>query len=272
MARRVGVCSWSLSPKGPKDLASGVKACGLSAVQLALAPLAGGQWKADETRRVLAQGGITVLSGMLSMKGEDYSTIASITSTGGVRPDGDWADNLAGAAKAADVAAEMGLKLVTFHAGFIPHEGDPLRKTMLGRLREVAAAFDAKKVSVGLETGQESAEALIVALDELGCSNVGVNFDPANMILYGTGDPVAALDRLAPKVMQVHIKDAVRPRKTGEWGTEVPAGRGEVDWRRFFGILNRKCPECELVIEREAGDSRVADIKLARVLIASVGR
>lgn len=273
MSRRVGVCSWSLTPKTPHELVESIKACSLHAVQLALLPLAQGEWKFDETRAALEDARIAVLSGMLSMKGEDYSTLDSIKATGGVRSDKDWPDNLKNARAAAAVASELGLKLVTFHAGFLPHEpGDSLRKTMLDRLRQIAGAFAEKKISVGLETGQESAETLLEVLSDLEAPNVGINFDPANMILYAMGDPVAALERLASRVMQIHIKDAVKTRIPGQWGTEVPAGEGDVNWRKFFAVLNRKCPDCELAIEREAGDSRIADIKAARLLIASVGR
>ncbi|HIA27537.1 MAG TPA: hypothetical protein EYN79_05370, partial [Planctomycetes bacterium] len=86
-------------------------------------------------------------------------------------------------------------------------------------------------VKLALETGQESAATLEGALEALGRSDVGVNFDPANMILYGMGNPVEALVRLAPRVAQIHIKDALASEVAGEWGSEVVVGTGEVDWQ-----------------------------------------
>lgn len=263
---RIGVCSWSLRPAGPEDLVEKVRFCGLSAVQLALDPVRRGQWAEDQTARLLRGAGIEILSGMMAMEGEDYSTLDSIRRTGGVRSDEMWERNLAAARENAQIAHRLGLRLVTFHGGFLPHESaspadQAERRTMVERLRELAAVFASWSVRVGLETGQEDAPTLIGVLNDLGKPVVGVNFDPANMILYGMGDPVAALQRLAPWVRQVHIKDARPPKNPGQWGTEVPAGEGEVDWPAFFRAFRAAGLEVDLVIEREAGHSRVDDVR-----------
>jgi sugar phosphate isomerase/epimerase len=99
---------------------------------------------------------------------------------------------------------------------------------------------------------------------------VGVNFDPANMILYEKGDPIAALETLAPWLKQCHIKDARRTKQSGTWGDEVVVGTGEVDWRRFFGVLDRIGYRGDLCIEREAGNQRVEDIRAARKFVESL--
>src|SRR6185369_12528916 len=105
----------------------------------------------------------------------------------------------------------LGLKLITFHAGFLPHdELDPQFGRMVQRLSQVADLFKAAGISLGLETGQETASDLRRLLEVLQRPNVGVNFDPANMILYDKGDPIAALRVLGPWIRQVHIKDATR--------------------------------------------------------------
>lgn len=215
--------------------------------------------------------GIRVISGMMAMAGEDYSTLESIRKTGGVRPDGTWDDNAAAARANARLARRLGIGLVTFHAGFIPERAGAARREMLRRLRTLADIFDDCGVRVGLETGQERAETLIEVLEELeamGGAQVGVNFDPANMILYGMGDPVQALEALAPRVVQVHIKDAVATRKSGTWGKEVPAGDGDVDWSGFFRVFKVQGLNCDCVIEREAGEKRAADIAAAAKIVA----
>ncbi len=120
---------------------------------------------------------------------------------------------------------------------------------------------------MALETGQESAETLVGVLTQLDRPDVGVNFDPANMILYGMGDPVNAIGRLARFVRQVHVKDALPATVPGRWGEEIPAGRGAVDWDAFFEIANAIDPPVDFVIEREAGDEREEDIRAARELI-----
>ena len=129
------------------------------------------------------------------------------------------------------------LELVTFHAGFLPEEpDDPERAKLIGRLRTYCEVFADQGVRLGLETGQETAHTLAGVLADLDHPAVGVNFDPANMILYGMGDPVAALRTLRDHVRQIHVKDALPSSRTGEWGSEVRAGTGGVDWPAFFGV------------------------------------
>jgi len=266
---RLGVCSWSLRPANPEELAAKVRACGLRAVQLALEPLREARaWEPGQTAAILAAAGISIASGMMACRGEDYSTLESIRRTGGLRPDQHWEANLAAARDNAAIARGLGLTLVTLHAGFLPEDpADPERGVMIDRLRRVADIFGEAGISVGLETGQETAETLAAFLDELNHPGVGVNFDPANMVLYGKGDPIEALARLAPRVVQVHIKDALPTQTPGTWGREVPAGTGAVDWEAFFRVLGSLPRRVGLMIEREAGEDRTADIVAARHLV-----
>lgn len=268
MSHGIGVCSWSLRADGPADLVRHMELCGLNAVQLALDPIREGRWNQSETIARLKDAGITILSGMMRMVGEDYSTLESIRATGGVRSDEHWPANLNAAQANAELASRLGLKLVTFHAGFLLHDRtDPQRAVMLDRVRQIACVFASRGIDVAFETGQESAETLIDVLTEIALQGVGVNFDPANMILYRMGEPVAALERLSPWVQQIHIKDALPTKTPGTWGTEVRAGDGAVNWRGFFDVVRRKLPGVDLVIEREAREERLDDIRAARELI-----
>ena len=265
---RVGVCSWSLRPQTPVELVRELDATGIDGVQLALDPLRRGDWDASETKAVLERAGVRVLSGMMGMRGEDYSSLESIRRTGGLRPDEHWETNLAAARANARVAHALGIELVSFHAGFLPERADdPERRVLLERLRAVADAFGERGVAVALETGQESAEGLDGFLRELDGGGVGVNFDPANVILYDQGDPIDALRTLAPFVRQLHVKDAVRTRTPGTWGEEVPVGRGDVDWTALFRVLHDHALDVDLVIEREAGPDRIADVRTAHELV-----
>jgi len=267
------VCSWSLRPTSPADLADYVHACGLSSVQLALDPIRSGVWSADETSELLLSHGIRIGSGMMSTCAEDYSTLESIKATGGLRPDAHWEANLRNAEACAAVATRFGLPLVTLHAGFLPHDSsDPARDRMIDRLRQVADVFAIHNITLALETGQEDADTLLAALHDVNQSlrpvaHIGVNFDPANMILYGMGDPLVALQKLLPHVLQVHIKDALPSATPGTWGSEVRVGDGAVDWPRFFANLASADRDIPLVIEREAGESRIADVAHAAAFI-----
>lgn len=244
-----------------------VRGLELNAVQLHLDPIRSWEWRPDEIASRLKVARIAIASGMMAFKGEDYSTLETIKQTGGVRLDDTWAENVRAAEGNAIMAYRFGIKLVTFHAGFLPHDqGDPERSKMIERLRQIVDIFAAKHIDVAFETGQESAETLIGVLDELDRPSVGVNFDPANMILYAMGDPVEALRKLARHVKQIHLKDAVQTKTPGTWGSEVRLGTGGVDWKKFFAAVRSEGIACNFMIEREAGDDRVGDIAAARDL------
>lgn len=264
----LAVCSWSLRPHSPTELVKNVQSCGISAVQLALDPIRDGSWDESQTQQLLRDAKITIISGMMGTVGEDYSTLETIARTGGIRPDTTWPANLANARENAAIAQRLGLRLITFHAGFLPHHrGDIERTRMLDRLRQIADVFGSCNVQVAFETGQENADTLVDVMQELNHPNTGVNFDPANMILYGMGEPVAALHKLATYVRQIHIKDAIPTSVAGTWGQEVAAGTGAVAWPQFFDLVKTSL-NVNLAIEREAGDTRIADIQAARELVA----
>lgn len=270
MNGKVAVCSWSLRPDSPRDLVAKLSACGISRVQLALGPVREAGWDEKQTDLRLKDAGIEVVSGMMATLGEDYSTLDTIRITGGIRPDATWTRNLAAAEHDAALAARLGIDLVTFHAGFIPHDTkDPEWSPLVDRLRVLVDRFAAHGIRVGLETGQETATSLRAVLEAVDRPTLGVNFDPANMILYGMGEPVEALRQLADRVFQIHIKDATQATIPGTWGNEVPAGTGQVNWDAFFDVVRDRLADRNLVIEREAGDQRIEDVRTAALLVRS---
>lgn len=267
---KMAVCSWSLQPQSTAALIDMVRSLGLSRVQLALNDHRGSAGGAAIGAE-LARAHIEIVSGMFGTVGEDYSTLETIKETGGVVPDATWEENLVIARDVAEAAMSLGLKLVTFHAGFLPEDpADPDYAKLIERLGIVAGVFADREIDLAFETGQEEAGILARFLDDLASPNVGVNFDPANMILYAKGDPVEGLRTLLPHLKQVHIKDAVKTSEPGTWGSEVVVGTGEVDWPGFLAVLEESGYDGPLVIEREAGDNRVADILSAKRHIESL--
>ena len=165
---RLAVCSWSLLPTDPHNLVAKLRLAGIHRVQLALDPLRETPAVWGDAGRVLAQANITIVSGMFGCVGEDYSTLDSIRATGGIVPDPTWDQNLKNIQAIVEIAAALDLKLVTFHAGFIPHSpADPGFPKMLKRLTSISELFAAEGIAVGLETGQETAVALAGLLDAL---------------------------------------------------------------------------------------------------------
>jgi sugar phosphate isomerase/epimerase len=270
---QIGVCSWSLQATGPQNLAEKVNALGLKKVQMGLTPHRDDPGAWDGVQEILGESGIRIVSGMYSTVGEDYTTPETIRRTGGVVPDAFWEENLQLAHVTAAAAKAMGLKYVNAHAGFLPHDPkDPDFEKLCGRVAKLAGVFGANGVTLLLETGQETAPTLLSFLGEMkkrGAANVAVNFDPANMILYDMDNPIEALRLLAPHVRQVHVKDAKRTSVKGQWGEEVIVGTGEVDWVAFVRILAESDFEGGYIFEREAGATRVGDIKLGILAVSA---
>lgn len=259
--RHLAVCGWSLEPESPGDLVDKLRRVGVHRIQMHLT----GEAAADQAMRAaLDEAGIEVVSGMMTPLGEDYSTLASIRRTGGVVVDERWPENHRLALQVAEQAAAMGLERVSLHAGFIPEDrsSEDFGK-LRDRLIELADLFSERGLHLLLETGQETAEGLEHFLAACDRPNLKVNFDPANMILYGMGDPIEALERLMPLVEQVHLKDALPSDEPGVWGTEVPVGEGAVDWPAYVNVLKRAGYEGDMAIERESGSDRVGEIRRA---------
>jgi sugar phosphate isomerase/epimerase len=265
---RLAVCSWSLQAHNPRDLVEKVLATGLARVQLALDPLRTAPEIWAPTVGEFDKHGITIVSGMFGCVGEDYSTLETIRATGGIAPDATWPQNRENVRATARLAQSLGLKLVTFHAGFLPHDPHTAEfYTMVERLQIVADMFAAVGTDVGLETGQESAADLAVLLRRVNRPNLGVNFDPANIILYGRSDVIGATRILGPWLRQVHIKDAIPTVKPGSWGQEVAVGTGAVDWNGFFQTLKELNFAGNAAIEREGGSNRIDDICAAKSVV-----
>jgi sugar phosphate isomerase/epimerase len=261
----IGVCSWSLKTRGMADLVKALGELGLSHIQLAL----GGLLHLDRAARdaelsPLRQAGVTITAGMMGFAGEDYSTIAAIRRTGGLVPDDQWERRRDLMHQAGKVSVEMGLPRLSTHIGFIPRSSQPAYKTMVQRVVEVARPMADAGVDLVLETGQETASELLQFLNDLPVRNVHANFDPANMILYGAGDPIEAIGILGRHIGHVHVKDAILSDAPGqEWGREVPFGTGQVGARRFLAALKAAGYTGPLIIEREAGEHRLGDVAAA---------
>jgi len=268
----IAVCSWSLQPLGIGNLVAQVRQLGLSHVQLALGPLIGldQKQKLHELAQLRASG-LSLTGGMIAFAGEDYSTIDAIRQTGGFMPDDQWPRRKQMVADAARLGVEIGLKTIMTHVGFVPPPTEPGYAVIRSRVLDVAAILARSGIDLLMETGQEPAGELIEFLEDLGAPNVHINFDPANMILYGAGDPIAALHVLSGHIRHVHVKDAVASSEPGkQWGQEVPFGAGQVGPAVFLKTLNEIGYAGPLGIEREAGSTRLDDVRKAIEAIRNV--
>lgn len=275
----LGVCSWSLQVTSVEELKRLLGDLGVTACQIACGDPHHATWaEGDALPEVARASGLALTGAMLGFPGEDYSTPQTIQATGGFGDPATRAERLDRLAWALDRTLAMGLADLTLHAGFLPEAGDPARSSMLDTLARAGQMAADKGVTLAFETGQESALLLRLTLDELKSPNLGVNFDPANMLLYDMGDPVQAIEILGPDIRSVHVKDARRPTVAGQWGEEVPLGQGEVNIPRFLKALQAIGYDGALVVEREVGDQagRIADVRhgldfLRRCLLEPAG-
>jgi L-ribulose-5-phosphate 3-epimerase len=254
----IGVCTWSLGNDFDK-LGALRQQTRLNHIHLAVSPVLseGGENYLERVRK----DGWSITATMIDFAREDYSTLESIKATGGIVPDEYWRTNRRRIFDAIDITAELGVKHLTLHFGFLDM-ADAAAK-MAGRVRVLADAAAEKNVQLLMETGQETAAELRRFLEELSHPALGVNFDPANMILYDKGDPTEAVQTLACWVKHVHIKDAIRTKAPGTWGAEVAWSTGEISGDEFLKALKKIGFAGALAIEREAGDDRLGDIKAA---------
>lgn len=197
--------------------------------------------------------GITPTAVFGGFEGESYADIPTVVRTVGLVPPETRAARLAEMKEISDYAKLLGVKVIALHLGFVPHHtSDPLYADVLAVTRELCDYAKRNGQALHLETGQESAETLVKFIQDVNRDNLFVNFDPANMILYGSGEPLAALEKVGPWVKSVHIKDAKWAAKPGEeWGTEVPAGEGDVNMEGFLLTLEKIGYTGPLTIERE---------------------
>ena len=256
----IGVCSWSLQTN-IEGVVDAMEKIGTEYVHLGVRSSleSGGNDYLEAVRKQHWN----ISATMIDFPQEDYSTLESIKVTGGIMPDESWERNRALFLGAAEITAGLGANYMSMHAGFIDERDKAYAEKFHDRIRELADIAFGKDIMLLLETGQETAKELRDFLEELNHPAIGINFDPANMILYDKGNPIEAVLVLAPWIKHVHIKDAIRTKQPGEWGMEVPWGDGEVDEKAFLAALKEVRFDGVLAIERESGDDRFGDIKLA---------
>ena len=253
----IGVCSWSLQVKSVPELKKFLDELGIDVVQIACGDPHHASWdEGDRMPEVARSAGFCMSGAMLGFPGEDYTTPQTIHKTGGFGDPALRARRLETLAWGLERTKALGLSNLMFHAGFLPDPSDPDRKPFLDTLAKAADMAKAKGISIAFETGQETAELLKRTLEELKATNVGVNFDPANMLLYDMGDPIRAVELLGPSIRSVHVKDANRPKVKGTWGQEVPLSQGQTNTKLFVQTLKKVGYRGPLVIEREVGNQQ----------------
>lgn len=214
----------------------------------------------------------TLVTVFAAYNGESYADIPAVQRTVGLIPRATRGERIARTKAISDFAAELGVGSIACHIGFVPEdERDPDYVAVREAVRDLCNHAAKHLQTFALETGQEPAQVLLRFFKDVNRPNLRINFDPANMILYGTGDPIDALKLLAPHVVSVHCKDGDWPPKgiAGALGMERPLGQGSVGMERFVQTLREIGYQGTLNIEREAEnqEERIRDMRAAVVLL-----
>jgi len=163
----------------------------------------------------------------------------------------------------ADFAAWIGAPAIITHCGFIPENmTDPEFRPVVAAIRDIATHCKKLGLEFWFETGQETPVVLLRTIEQVGTGNLGINLDPANLLMYGKGNPIDALDVFGTYVRNIHIKDGVCPTNGCDLGHEKPIGEGKVNFPLFMCRLKETGFDGDLIIEREiSGDQQIKDIR-----------
>ena len=267
-----GVMFWA----GRDDLAE-IKALGVRCGQLGipgdleLTDALGDAWK-----QALDREAFTLFTVFAAYNGESYADKPAVERTVGFIPAATREERERRTYAVSDFAARLGVWSIACHIGFVPEDQADAQYLAVREMVRRVCDYAARHQQVfALETGQEPAEVLLRFIQDVGRPNLRINFDPANMILYGTGDPIEAWRTLAPWVISVHAKDGDWPDKgvPEALGTERPLGQGSVGMERFVKAVAKSGFRGSLNVERETEDQaeRLRDIREAVALIRKLG-
>jgi L-ribulose-5-phosphate 3-epimerase len=161
--------------------------------------------------------------------------------------------------KVLSLSFDLGPRLVIVQAGAVSGESEDARMRILREsLHALAGHGDRVGATLALETGLEDGSVLAAFLDGFDTGALGVNLDPANLLLHGF-DPYASTRALGRRIVHTHAKDA-RQASASRAAQEVPLGHGDIDWMMYLGTLEEVEYRGWLTIERETGESRLADV------------
>jgi sugar phosphate isomerase/epimerase len=272
---------WSLGVFTSIDAGLGVhldvaKDLGVPSIQLHTPHAAGRTPQAAEKfLRQLDECGIELTCVFGGFDGESYADIPTVEKTIGLVPVATRGARLIEMKEISDFTRLLGCNTIGLHIGVVPHDTQSREYAdVIEVTRQICDHAQYNEQNVHLETGQESADALMAFISDTQRNNLFINFDPANMILYGMGEPIPALRQVGSHVRSVHCKDATwsdQPGKT--WGCEVPLGQGQVDMRAYLTTLKEIGYRGPLTIEREIPQDRErqkTEIQHATALLTSL--
>ncbi len=247
-----------------------VKSLGIPTCQMYAPPV---EWHSEpnieKIKKAMSETGIRITSLVCHFEGESYAGISIARETVGLLNPDTRQERVKKTLSYSGFARRLGIPVLMAHIGFIPEDkDDPNYQGIVEAMETIADYCQSNGQEFALETGQEKADVLSAFIEDVNRMNIKVNFDPANMLSYGSGDPIEALDILARYIVGVHCKDGKGARLEGEGSKECVLGEGEVGFERFIAKLKEIGYTGPLTIEREiSGEQQTRDILKARKLL-----
>jgi L-ribulose-5-phosphate 3-epimerase len=259
--------------KGPEATIREVKDFGLPTCQVSC-------WQRDLLTMELAdrlaaaadENGVEITTIWTGMEGPHIWDFVQGPILIGLVPLETQAERVATLKEGCDFAVRVGVPSITTHVGFIPESlTNPLYSPLLDALREVAEYCGERGIELWFETGQETPVVMLRVFEDLGYDNLGVNLDPANLLMYGKANPVDALDIFGTYVRGAHAKDGEYPTGGRELGVEKPLGQGRVNFPALIKKLKALGYNGALTIEREiTGPQQIEDIRHAIAFLSDL--
>lgn len=228
--------------------------------------------KAEEVKCASARHGVEVSTFWCGYRGERIWNFIDGPRTLGIVPEELRAARTEDLIKGSDFARMLGVNQMATHAGFLPEcPSDPQYPGVLDSLRAIATRCRENGQYFLFETGQETPTTILRVIEDVGTGNLGVNLDPANLLMYGKANPVDALRIIGRYVRDVHAKDGEYPTCGRELGVEKPLGEGSVNFPALIKGLKECGYDGAITIEREiSGEKQLADIKRAIEILSAL--
>lgn len=269
----LGVIFWAQNDKPASEQIQAIKALGLNCAQLGCSGDFQYIGKAAEWKAAAEAEDFTLLAVVAAYDGEDYADIPTVERTVGFIPPATRLIREGRTLALSDFGHEAGIPVFACHVGFVPHDKTNEHYIEVqAMVRRICDRCAKNGQFFHLETGQEPAHVLLDFLTDTCKPNLAINFDPANMILYGTSDPVEAMEVLKGHIRSVHVKDGEWPTAPGQLGTEKPLGQGSVGMPSYIAKLKEIGYTGPLVIEREGTTPEIwtENVKGAIALLKSL--
>jgi L-ribulose-5-phosphate 3-epimerase len=227
--------------------------------------------RTEQVRAAIAETGVTVTSVFIMFPGHVWDLVDG-PRTIGLVPEETRGERVVHACRMSEWAREVGIDAVTSHIGFIPEDPDDPRYAPFVRMMRAFCQYCRDNgQTFAFETGQETAATLRRVIEDIRLDSVGINLDPANLILYGKDRPMEVVETIGKYVLNTHCKDGTWPEPGGKLGHEVPLGEGEVRIRELIPALYRLGYRGPLTIEREiSGERQIQDILRAKALLEEI--